>query len=101
MELLRLDRRDQRGQVPPAQLFGRTSLVCRLLLISHHESETLFRVFRLCASMNRLPTFFFTPPCTRRLAWRRLFVPRDVLSSGIFCEILSFPKLPFSLEPKL
>ena len=71
MEPLSLDRRVQRGQLSPAQLFRRLWLVRQLLLISHHESETLFRVFRLCASMNQLPTFFFTPPCTPRLAWLR------------------------------
>ena len=38
-------------------------------------------------------------PCHSRSF--RIEVPRDVLSTGIFCEIFAFPKLPFSLEPKL
>lgn len=31
----------------------------------------------------------------------RIGAPRNVLLTGIFCEIFGFPKLPFSLEPKL
>src|SRR6266403_3224387 len=94
MEPLSLDRRVQRGQLSPAQLFRRMSLFRRLLLISHHESETLFRVFSLCASMNRLPTFFFTPPCMPRLAWLRPFWPKFFETRGLTSQQIGFLLAP-------
>ena len=45
----------------------------KLLRISHHESEAIFRIFRLCATTDRLVTLFFTQLCTLHLAWPRPF----------------------------